>query len=233
MAGHGSTTAVVLHSSTAEKTAEQETGSAGIFSLEDRVNAAFKEESLTDQYRRIFQAQQMTQQKTSQTNQEGATNLLSIGSAVYEVFYGNIKDIRAWSLLYGPIPALVLAIFGRKSVWKMQAELLVGPVGLIPMIPATQTTLAVQIRLGVASGQMIELQWSTKERSRRRARESEFPYVSQLENRYQETDFGIGRHHCLSCCYRAHSTKPKSDSLGCSSLLGIQPRSQLAGRLLR
>lgn len=52
---------------------------------------------------------------------------MSIGNAVYEAFHGNINDIRAWRLLYGLTPAIVLAMFGRKSVWKMQAELLGRP----------------------------------------------------------------------------------------------------------
>ena len=129
MAGLGSSTTVEAGlgsiSPIGEKSAEQAMGSAGNISLEKRVNAAFQGES--DEYQQFFQAQYQTQQKTSQTKQEGATNLLSIGNAVYEAFYGNINDIRAWNLLYGPIPALVLTIFGRKSVWKMQAELLGRP----------------------------------------------------------------------------------------------------------
>lgn len=49
------------------------------------------------------------------------------GNAAYMVLYVNINDIRAWSQLYGPAPAVALATFGRKSVWKMQAELLGRP----------------------------------------------------------------------------------------------------------
>ena len=114
MAGLGSAAAVVARLESPSSTAEN-------ISLAERVNAAFKQES--DEYRLCFQAQQ----KTSQTNQGVATNLLSIGSAVYEAFYGTINDIRAWRLLYGPSPAIFLATFGRKSVWKMQAELLGRP----------------------------------------------------------------------------------------------------------
>ena len=65
--------------------------------------------------------------KGFQTKEEGATNLLSVVNAAYKVLYLNINDIREWRQVYGAAPAVVLAIFGRKSVWKMQAELLGRP----------------------------------------------------------------------------------------------------------
>ena len=65
--------------------------------------------------------------KDWQTEDEGATILFSIGNAAYKVLYVNINDIRAWRHVYGAAPAVVLATFARKSVWKMQAELLGRP----------------------------------------------------------------------------------------------------------
>ena len=110
MAALGSTAAVAENlestSATPEKSAEQETRSAERISRAAMADAAFKHAS--NKYPLLFP----TQEKTSR---------------IFEVFQGSINDIRAWRLLYGPTTAIVLAIFGRKSVWKMQAELLGRP----------------------------------------------------------------------------------------------------------
>ena len=110
MAALGSSAVVVENSdstaATPEKSAEQETGSAEKISRAAIADAAFKQASY--KYPLLFP----TQEKTSR---------------IFEVFHGSINDIRAWRLLYGPTTAIVLAMFGRKSVWKMQAELLGRP----------------------------------------------------------------------------------------------------------
>ena len=54
----------------------------------------------------------------------------------------------------------------------------------------------------------------------------------ELENQNTDHDFDIGHHHRIHRCYCTHSTKPKSDTLGCSCLLDIQPHFQSTGRLL-
>ena len=94
---------------------EQETS---IIILAQKVRKAIGEDST--EYKLYFP-------KGCQTEEEDATTLLSIGNAAYQVLYVNINDIRAWRQVYGATPAVVLAIFGRKSVWKMQAELLGRP----------------------------------------------------------------------------------------------------------
>ena len=97
---------------------EKGTGSTNNISLAQKLRKALGKES--NDY-------QVYPLKGFQTNEEGATNLLSIGNAAYKVLYLNINDIREWRQVYGTAPAVVLAIFGRKSVWKMQAELLGRP----------------------------------------------------------------------------------------------------------
>ena len=94
---------------------EQETS---IIILAQKVRKAIGEDST--EYQLYFP-------KGCQTEKEDATTLLSIGNAAYQVLYVNINDIRAWRQVYGAAPAVVLATFGRKSVWKMQAELLGRP----------------------------------------------------------------------------------------------------------
>ncbi len=97
---------------------EQGTGSTNIISLAEKVREALEKGS---------NGYELYTPKSWETKEEGATILLSIGSAAYKVLYVNINDIRAWSHVYGTAPAVVLATFGRKSVWKMQAELLGRP----------------------------------------------------------------------------------------------------------
>ena len=114
-------------SPTAEKSAasetnkEQEMGSTKDIVLVEEVRAVFGEES--NEYR-LFSPRG---RKTGQTKQEDATNFWSIGNAAHMVLYVNINDIRVWRQIYGPASAVALATFGRKSVWKMQAELLGRP----------------------------------------------------------------------------------------------------------
>ena len=111
-------------SPTAEKSAaskakkEQETGSTKNISLAQKVREALGKGS--NEYRRFSP-------KGCQTKEEGATSLLGTGNAAYMFLYVNINDIRAWRQLYGTAPAVALATFGRKSVWKMQAQLLGRP----------------------------------------------------------------------------------------------------------
>ena len=110
MAALGSATEVVQNSestsATPEKSVEQETRSAERINRAAMAGVAFKQAS--NKYPLLFPKQEKT-------------------SRIFEVFQVSINDIRAWRLLYGPITAVVLAIFGRKSVWKMQAELLGRP----------------------------------------------------------------------------------------------------------
>ena len=96
---------------------EKGTGSTNNISLAEKVREALEKGSC---------GYELYTPKRRETK-EGATTLLSIGSAAYEVLYVNINDIRAWSHVYGTASAVVLATFGRKSVWKMQAELLGRP----------------------------------------------------------------------------------------------------------
>ncbi len=119
-------------SPTAEKSAaietnrEQEMGSTRKISPAETVSVALGEES--NQYRLLFPQER----GTSQTIQAEATKFWSISNAAHKVLYVNINDTRAWRRLYGPAPAIALATFGRKSVWKMQAELLGRPGGPDP-----------------------------------------------------------------------------------------------------
>jgi hypothetical protein len=99
----------------------QEMDSTQNISLAEKVGAAF--EGRKSEYR-LF-SPKGTRDWLDEA--EDATNFWSIGNAAYMVLYVNINDIRAWRLLYGRAPAVALAIFGRKSVWKMQAELLGRP----------------------------------------------------------------------------------------------------------
>ena len=93
---------------------EQGTGSTNSIRLAEKVRDAIEKANGYELYI----------PKTWQTKEEGAATLLSIGSPAYKVLY---NDIRAWSHVYGTAPAVFLATFGRKSVWKMQAELLGRP----------------------------------------------------------------------------------------------------------
>ena len=97
---------------------EKRTGSTNNISLAEKVREALEKGSC---------GYELYTPKPRETKEEGATTLLSIGSAAYKVPYVNINDIRAWSHVYGTASAVVLATFGRKSVWKMQAELLGRP----------------------------------------------------------------------------------------------------------
>lgn len=110
MAALGSATEVVTDlestSATDEKSTEQKTGSAKSISRAKMVDAAF--EQGPEEYRLFFPMQEKT-------------------SRIFDGFHGSIDDMRAWRLLYGPTTAIVLAIFGKKTVWKMQAELLGRP----------------------------------------------------------------------------------------------------------
>ena len=101
---------------------EQETGS--ISNIVRNINLAQK---VRETLGKASNEYQLYSPKGCQTKTEDATTLLSIGNAAYKVLYVNINDIRAWRLVYGAAPAIVLATFGRKSVWKMQAELLGRP----------------------------------------------------------------------------------------------------------
>ena len=170
-----------------------------------------------------------------ETKEEGATTLWSIGSAAHKVPYVNINDIRAWSHVYGTASAVVLATLGRKSVWKMQAEMLGRPGRPGPGGSGEPDDPDDPEGPGGAWGRRGTDDQAAEEYKRTIETESQrigvSVCISDWKNRNTEHDFGIGHHHRIHCRYCAHSTNPKSDSLGCSCLLDIQSRFQSIGRL--
>lgn len=105
--------------SSAEET--QETRSPEGIRLAAEVHAAFREGS------EQFWLLPLHGTSDRSTRIEVATTFQSIAEVAYMVLSVNINDIRAWSKLYGPAPTLALVVLGRKTVWKMQAELLGRP----------------------------------------------------------------------------------------------------------
>jgi hypothetical protein len=53
----------------------------------------------------------------------------SLADAISTALYNAIDDLIAWTRLYGLIAGPVVAIFGNKSVWTLQAEVLASSVG--------------------------------------------------------------------------------------------------------
>ncbi|KAL3468863.1 hypothetical protein BJX99DRAFT_265749 [Aspergillus californicus] len=55
--------------------------------------------------------------------------VFSLVDSILTAVHRSIDDLIAWTRLYGPIGGLVVAIFGNKSVWVLQAEVLAGTLG--------------------------------------------------------------------------------------------------------
>ena len=51
-------------------------------------------------------------------------SVISIAKIAYEVTYYSFADPITWIQLYGPVSGLAVAMFGNKSVWRMQADVL-------------------------------------------------------------------------------------------------------------
>lgn len=163
---------------------------------------------------------------------EDATIFRSIAEVAWVVLSVNINDIRAWSELYGLVPTLALATLGRKTIWKMQAELLgrtVRPSRLCSGGPDNPSDPGGGGGHDPGGPYLHDRSNALAEEEYKRTVEAESGRINvsvcvSTNTRTTENDFDIGRHHSTDCCHCAKSTKPKPDSLGCSLIVAVQSR---------
>ena len=102
--------------SSAEKTQGLHSSEGGRIALQ--VRAAIENES------EQFWLNSLNQTSPWSTQTEDAAIFQSIAEVILTALRVNVNNIRAWSKIYGPAQTLALVLLGRKTVWKLQAELL-------------------------------------------------------------------------------------------------------------